>query len=231
MGVPIRLDATWFVAALLVGAVGWNMIPGRPWMSVVTVGLLYVSLLAHEFAHVIVGKRMGLEAREVVLSIIGATAYFGGDETKGEAMLAAAGPALSIGLAVLFAGATAVTMEVAQTTDLLRDPLGGIFALATVMNVMIAAFNLLPIYPLDGGRILHAGLMRLTGNPLKAITISAALSVGAAITVIGWTEWNFIVNHDQGGLLRIVAAVMLGGQALGAYRAEMKRNKQTTGTD
>ena len=220
------MDATWFVAAVLVGGVGWNMIPGRPWMSVVTVVLLYSSLVAHEFAHIFVGRKMGLEIKEIILSILGATAYFEGGEGTGGAVLAAAGPAFSLVLAALLAGTTAVTMEFARTTDLLQDLLGSIFALGTVMNVMIAAFNLLPVYPLDGGRILHAGLLRMTGSHLKAITISAGLTVTAALAIIGWSEWNLIVKHEGGGLLRILAAVVLGGQALGAYRTELKRSKK-----
>jgi Zn-dependent protease len=224
-GVPLRIDATWPLAVAVFVGVTYGLFPGAPWMSAVAVVILYSSLLAHEMAHVVVGQRMGLGVREVVLSMTGATAYFEGDENHGEAWLAAAGPALSVVLAVLFGAITIVAMQVRMTNDLVHDPLCGGLALGAILNAGIAAFNLLPIYPLDGGRILHAALLKITRNRIEAIGISSALTIGACLMVIGWGEWTVFAQHQASGLFRVVVAVMLGGQALGAYRAEVRKSR------
>lgn len=229
-GVPLRIDATWLIAVIVFISFTYNLFSGSPWMSVVSVILLYGSLLAHEMAHVFAGKYLGLEIREIILSITGATAYFEGDENHAEAWLAAAGPAVSVILALLFGGGALYAISI-RGNDLLHDPLTGGLALATILNAAIAAFNLLPIYPLDGGRILHAALLRITKDKLQAIGISSALTIGACLMVIGWGEWSVFSKHEPTGIFRIIIAVMLGGQALGAYRMELKKttnNKKET---
>lgn len=226
IGVPIRIDATIILAIALVGGVTYGFFPGAWWTSPSMIVILYFSLIAHEMAHVFVGKKIGLSCREVIISLTGTTAYFEGDENHHEALLASAGPILSLFFAIIFGVATAISMELRHIHDLQKDPITGLLGIGAIMNTGIFIFNLLPIYPMDGGRLLHALLLKLTKNHLQAITISSGITVAICLLLIGSGEISLIIHNDSGGIVRVVVAIVLGGQAIGAYKAEVRKSKE-----
>ncbi|HEX4814311.1 MAG TPA: site-2 protease family protein, partial [Nonomuraea sp.] len=130
--------------------------------------LLYVSVLLHELAHSVLAKAYGLPVRRITLYLLGGVSEIEKEPpTPGkEFAIAAAGPALSLGLAGL---------GLAADVYLVND--GGIAEALTwqlwVANLIVGVFNLLPGLPLDGGRMLRAGVWKLVGNPGSGTVVAA----------------------------------------------------------
>lgn len=132
--------------------------------AVAAVGYL-ASILAHELGHSLLARRRGVPVEGITLWLLGGVARLGGQakNPKDELTIAAAGPAVSLGLgALLLAGATILT-----------GSLGLLLGWLGVLNIVLGVFNLLPGMPLDGGRIVKAIQWWRTGDPYGA-TISAA---------------------------------------------------------
>jgi Zn-dependent protease len=170
----------------LAGQVFPAVVPDQPqsayWLiSVLAVLLFYVSLLSHEMGHALVARRLGVSVEGITLWIFGGVARLGGDAaTAGaEAKIAIAGPVVSLTLAIAFGG-------IAFALDAGGPPLveGGCFWLAG-SNAMLLLFNLVPAFPLDGGRILRAWLWRRSGDRYRATATAARLGRICSFLMIG----------------------------------------------
>jgi Zn-dependent protease len=156
---------------------------------------LFASVVAHEFAHALVARRFGVRTRAITLFLFGGVATLEQEPPtpRAEFTIAIAGPAMSALLAGLAFGAFALTAAFAPGA--LREGLGMFFAYVTTANGVLAVFNLLPAYPMDGGRVLRAAVWRARGSRVAA-TMTAALAgivlaalLGGAGLVVG------IVQH------------------------------------
>ena len=136
------------------------------------------SLLAHELAHAFVARRNGLTVEGITLWLLGGVARFEGEPASpgAELRIAGSGPLVSLILGLLFGAASALLM-LAGMDGLIT----GCLAWLALINVMLAIFNVIPAAPMDGGRLVHALLWRLTGDRTKA-TLRAARAGRAA----GW---------------------------------------------
>ncbi|MGA1370517.1 MAG: site-2 protease family protein [Pseudomonadales bacterium] len=170
---------------------------------------LLVSLLAHELAHALVARSFGIRVPRITLFLFGGVAEMESDaRTPGaECAIALAGPLLSFALAFLFAGIGQRELSAEEQTLLLSDPaqaLASSGAVTTVclwlasINGVLALFNLVPGFPLDGGRVLRALVWRFSGNLVLATRVAAA-----AGQYVGWS-------------LMLIGAWMLLGQGRGA---------------
>jgi Zn-dependent protease len=189
LDIEIRLDwSVLIIFALIVTSLGsgafpawhpdWG--PGITW-SVAFLGgfLFFASLLAHELAHAIVAKRNGMRVPRITLYLFGGAAEIDADAPSPgvELRMAIAGPALSLVLGVAF---TALAMGITGqrfADTIVTDPeraLASLGPLATVLywlgpvNIVLAVFNMIPGFPLDGGRVLRAVLWYFTKDQLKA---------------------------------------------------------------
>ncbi len=179
-GADIELHASFFLLALLFAAM---TVSGRGWDALPMMGAFYLSgfasVLVHEYGHIFVARLHAVDCRKVTLHGLGGLAHL--DEELGRPraafLVAFAGPVTSMILAGLLWTASWVT-ESYQIAWLL-------FHLALI-NVVIALFNLIPAYPLDGGRMLHALLQTLMSKD-RADTLSgiASQSLGVAMVVGG----------------------------------------------
>ena len=171
-GIPVYVSPYWFIIAGvfiviyandLSAALSGNM---RYVVAAAFVVLLYVSVLVHELSHSVVARGFGLPVRRILLYPLGGVSEIEREApTPGrEFAVAAAGPALSLVLGVVGWGLTQVA-PYGVTGALIRQLM---FA-----NFVVAAFNLLPGLPLDGGRMLRAVIWKVTGRP-DAATIAAA---------------------------------------------------------
>jgi Zn-dependent protease len=158
LGIPVRLDLSWFAGLLLFVAVSRELwaadLPGST-AALLSVGFslaYFASVLVHELAHALAARALGVPTAEVRLFVFGGVARIRGEpaEAGGEALMATAGPLASVTLAGLLALAAHATRGSAA------DLLGLLF----VGNLVLAAFNLLPGFPLDGGRIARALVWR-----------------------------------------------------------------------
>ncbi len=180
-----------------------------------TAAAFMASLLVHELAHAIVARRNGLTVEGITLWLLGGVARFEGEPASpgAELRIAGSGPLVSLLLGVALGGASAVLL-VADLNGLVA----GCIAWLAAINVVLALFNVIPAAPLDGGRLVHALLWRLSGDRTKATlrTAQAGRGFGWATMVAGFymSLWNFSgLWLILIGWFLIVAAGMEAGQA------------------
>ncbi|WP_393056137.1 site-2 protease family protein [Streptomyces sp. LN549] len=183
-GVPVYVAPSWFVvAALITWVFGGQLDRVLPELGAVRylVALFfaiafYASVLVHELAHTVVALRYKLPVRRIQLQFFGGVSEIEKEsETPGrEFVLAFVGPLLSLVLAGVFY----VPMKFVEAGTVPGVLLGGLM----ISNLIVAAFNLLPGLPLDGGRMLRAVVWKITGRPMSG-TVAAAW-VGRALAVV-----------------------------------------------
>ncbi|MFE1437653.1 site-2 protease family protein [Streptomyces sp. NPDC058739] len=182
-GVPVYVAPSWFlVAALITWVFGGQLdrvLPelggARYLVSLFFAVVFYASVLIHELAHTVAALRFKLPVRRIQLQFFGGVSEIEKEaETPGrEFWLAFVGPLLSLALAGVFYAAM-------QTVEPGTVP-GVLLAGLMISNLIVAAFNLLPGLPLDGGRMLRAVVWKITGKPMSG-TVAAAW-VGRALAV------------------------------------------------
>lgn len=188
-GVDIRLHLTFplilIFAALQFGLVGGDAAGAI--FGVVAVSILFVIVTLHELGHTVAAQHYGIEVKQIVLSPLGGVAQLREmpDKPVQELVIAAAGPAVNFVLAaIMLAGALALGQTVPSLSGGLPGEQGfgpgALFAYVFVANIFLAAFNLLPAFPLDGGRIFRA-LLALRLDYVRATTIAASVGRVAAV--------------------------------------------------
>ena len=220
-GAPIVADASAFVLALLFGVV--VLIDLRtselsdgdaPWLLAVGAGLAIIgSVLVHELSHVVVAARRGLHVRAIRLYMFGGYSVIDGKPSPTtELLVAAAGPGASIVVgAILWGVATIVGTGTAAGRAL--------FAVA-LANVAIGAFNLLPGFPLDGGRFLRGALAARSGDRVAATRAVARIGQWIGYAAIG-AGLVLLVRRYAAGLFVLVGGWYLVSSAASAGRREM----------
>ena len=182
-GIPFFINPSWFFVLALVtwtygnGLTEFPSLTGAmPWLlGLVAALLLFSSVLAHELGHSFVAISQGIPVKSITLFIFGGLATLEKEsETPLQAFLVAiAGPLVSL---LLFGVFTLVASNVA-----LSLPLQAIIGLLAYINLILAAFNMIPGLPLDGGNVLKAIVWKVTGNPNKGVIFA-----GRVGQVIGW---------------------------------------------
>ena len=142
--------------------------------------LLFLSVLVHEMAHSLVALARGLAAHGITLFIFGGVSNIEADagRARDEFWVAAAGPATSLAMGVLFWSA----LQLAGDSG---GPLEGILFYLALVNGLLAAFNLLPGFPLDGGRILRSAIWGASGNFRRATRVASAVGQGLGWGMVG----------------------------------------------
>jgi Zn-dependent protease/predicted transcriptional regulator len=176
-------------------------------------------LLAHELAHALVARRAGLPVEGITLWALGGVSKLGGDspDAPTELRIAVVGPLTSLALGLLFFAIT-VSGAALGVPDLLVATLGW---LATI-NVVLGLFNLIPAFPLDGGRVLRAILWKSHGDRLRATrTASTAGRVfGYALVGLG------VVAFMSGLVVNGLWLALLGWFVINIARAERLQIEQ-----
>jgi len=177
MGIPLGLDYSWFVIFVLIT---WSLAGGyypsefKNWpaalywfMGGLTALLFFASILLHELGHSVVALRYKVPVRRITLFIFGGVAEIGAEppSATAEFVIAIAGPAVSLALALVFSGIKPVVADV--------GPLWGLAKYLAYINFAVFFFNLIPGYPLDGGRVFRAIVWAVTGNMRRATLIAA----------------------------------------------------------
>lgn len=198
LGIPLRINPSWMV---IFAAVTYFLIAGGfparyPLWSPVTyllAGLItsilfFVSVVIHELAHSIVARVLGIPVHSITLFVFGGVAQIARDPVlpAGELFMAAVGPLASFWLAILFAGIWALARPFHEPTMALAGWLAW-------LNLSLAFFNLLPGFPMDGGRVLRSLIWWATKN--RAVATRMALSVGRIMA------WLFVA----GGLTLVLS--------------------------
>ena len=207
LGFRVQLDMSWLFLALLVTwslAKGFFPIeaPGLPaatywWMGIAgTIGLLF-SLVLHELSHSLVARRYGMTIRGITLFIFGGVAELADEppSAKAELWTALAGPAMSLLIAVLFTAIGGLGGE-----SRWPPPAVGVAAYLGTINFALAGFNLVPAYPLDGGRVLRAALWRWKGDLHWATRQASRVGGGFAFLLMAAGALQLINGNFIGGV-------------------------------
>ncbi|WP_443072006.1 site-2 protease family protein [Streptomyces sp. WMMC1477] len=213
-GVPVYVAPSWFlVAALITWVFGGQLdrvLPdlgvGRYLLALFFAVAFYASVLVHELAHTVAALRFGLPVRRIQLQFFGGVSEIEKEsETPGrEFVLAFVGPLLSLVLGGVFY--LALLGVEARTIP------GVLLAGLMISNLIVAAFNLLPGLPLDGGRMLRAVVWKLSGRPMTGTVAAAWTGRALAVTVlIGLplaTHAGGLGDQDSGGLGSVTDALL-----------------------
>jgi Zn-dependent protease len=233
-GIRIGVDASWFLVLFLM--IFWLSSPFRATLhssdaiayltTVITVLLFFGSLILHELGHALVARRQGIETRRIDLFLFGGLTHMSRDAaTPGEDFkIAAAGPMATLGFLLL---CLAVVLGIVgphrffdaatlKTTGAITPVLLSLSWLV-LMNLLILAFNLVPAFPLDGGRIARAVVWRISGSKATGTRAAALLGRGFAVVLAGFGLWIMLgLRSPFTGLWLLAIAFLLGSSARGA---------------
>ncbi|MDH4235784.1 MAG: site-2 protease family protein [Nitrospira sp.] len=197
LGIPIRVHGSWFLVFLLVTwslATGYlpeglpGLSPTRYWaMGGIAALLLFLSVLLHELGHSYVALRYHIPIERITLFIFGGVAHMRKEAPtpRAEFLIAVAGPVVSFVLGAVCLGCVAIAESILQPSD--AQGLVMLGALLGTVNLQLGLFNLIPGFPLDGGRVLRAGLWAW-GKDFHRATKQAAvagLGFGALLSLLG----------------------------------------------
>jgi Zn-dependent protease len=224
-GITIYVDWSWLLIFLLVT---WNLAtgfaqvhpnwgPGLSWsVAIVAALLFFASVLAHELAHSIVARAQGIPVRNITLFLFGGVSNIQQEprSPRDEFLMAIVGPITSIvmGVICLLVAGAFVRLPADAAVNLgsvlaVLDPLTTLLLWLGQINILLGIFNLLPAFPLDGGRVLRAALWALTGSFRTATRWAAGVSqliawlmIGAGIAMVFGVEVPFFGSGFVSGL-------------------------------
>jgi Zn-dependent protease/CBS domain-containing protein len=234
-GIDIEIDYTWFIVFALVaiglvpGALSRSGLPDMPVAArlavyLVTALLFFGSVLLHELSHSIVALRNGLKITGITLFLFGGVSKMA-EEPKSagvEFRIAIAGPLASLALAGVF-GLLSVLARPYPAGRALSVP----FNWLAVMNVVLAVFNLLPGFPLDGGRVLRAGLWRAFRNLGEATRIASTFGNALGILMIVGGIFLVVTTGQLGSLWISLIGWFLTQAAQSSYQQLILRQALT----
>lgn len=220
-GVPIKADPLAFLLALMIGASSSEYLAaygavGTAGLSVLAGALALVSILWHESAHAIVARLQDIEVLGVTLTMFGGFTSMNVRErhSRKQFLVSLAGPASTLLLAGIFIGMSKL---------LANSPLGLTLFFLGSRNLWLAAFNMLPGYPFDGGSVLREGVAWVTKKPkygdIATLWVGSATGLGMAL----WAASQFSSNNPIGGaFLGYFAYIMLTSSRTAPKRESLR---------
>ncbi len=225
-GIPIHIDRSWFVIfTFMTWSLGSSYFPVRypglaahvyAGMGGAAALLLFLCVLLHELGHSLVAKAYGIPVLRVTLFIFGGVAQIATDPRRPavELMIALAGPLVS----GLLAGGCFAASQVLFLQSPLRLVTTALLGYLTTINLGILFFNLLPGFPLDGGRMLRALLWAGTGSLRRATRIASILGAVLGVGLLALGVWGAITGAWGVGLWYLLLGFFLRNAALASYR-------------
>ena len=239
-GIPIRLHFTLIVVFLLIT---WTLAtyfmpqiyPGlntiEYWvMGAIGAAVLFISVLLHELAHSIIATRYGLKVRQIVLFIFGGVSDIEEEvqitkDFRKEFKIAVVGPVTSFVLAAIFASVWwgILLSQVNSSGNDTNTAAGGlnvtitmakgVLFYAAIVNILLGSFNLIPAFPLDGGRILRAGLVKWKKDYDQATKVAVKIGIWISYGFMGFGFFSMLGGSFTGGLWLILIGWFLNNGA------------------
>jgi len=230
-GFRVGIDLTWvFLAVLVTWSLARGLFPAwfehystatYWWMGAAGALGLFLSIVFHEFWHSIVARYYGLPMRGITLFIFGGVAEMEDEpqNAKTELLMAVAGPISSVVLGVIF-----LLVYLGVTAAAWSEPVGGVLLYLGWLNIILAVFNMLPAFPLDGGRVLRSILWFAKGNLRWATRIAASIGSGVGMLLIVLGLLSFITGGFITGIWYFLIGMFIRGAANMSYRQVLVRN-------
>jgi len=225
LGVQISLNYTWFI---VFGLIAWSLArgyfpfhypdlsPSAHWvMGFLGAFFLFLSVLIHELTHSYIAKREGIEVKEITLFMFGGVSQLTKEpeDSRKELKVAIVGPLSSLVLALIFWILFIATLQLRNLTLFT-----GLLRYLAFINLSLAIFNLIPGFPLDGGRVLRALYWRKTGSLKKATRIASETGkwIGVGIILLG-LFW-ILRGNLIGGFWFVIIGIFLRSAAEGGLQ-------------
>jgi Zn-dependent protease/CBS domain-containing protein len=230
LGFEVRIDLSWIIIAILIA---WSLSTGlfpfhyknlstqTYWiMGIVAAVGLFLSIIVHEFSHSLVARKYGMPMKGITLFIFGGVAEMEDEppNPKVELLMAGVGPLSSIAIAAIFYGIYSLGKAIGWA-----EPVNGVMQYLGIINAILAGFNLLPAFPLDGGRVLRAALWHWKKNMRWATRISAQIGSGFGIFLIVLGFLNILRANFVGGMWWVLIGMFLQSAAKMSYRQLITR--------
>ena len=221
-GIEIRLDFSWFIVfALFAYYFGFNYFPAVlpdvnggiiAVVTIITVILFFSSVLIHEISHSLVAKSKGTPVERITLFLFGGMAQIEkeSETPMSEFVMAIAGPVASFLLAIIFG----VIWYLTGQYELIREPVRYL----TIINILLGVFNMLPGYPLDGGRVLRSIIWKVTDNLKKATLIASTTGRVIGFLIIAVGIYFFFTGNFLNGVWLAFIGWFLQSSARMGYR-------------
>jgi Zn-dependent protease/predicted transcriptional regulator len=224
-GFRIKIDPTWFLIVILIvwslsTAYFPNVLPGYTrtayiLLSILAALCLFGSLILHELSHSLVARQFGVKINGITLFIFGGVAELENEpvNARSEFWIAVAGPAMSLFLG----GASLIVSAMIEASGLSAAGVV-LFSYIGLINLVLAGFNLVPAFPLDGGRILRAAIWAYKGDLIRATQIAswAGSIFGYILMFSGF--WALFSNNMVGGLWQVLIGLFVLSSSKGAYQ-------------
>jgi Zn-dependent protease/8-oxo-dGTP pyrophosphatase MutT (NUDIX family) len=229
LGIELQVHPSWFVIAALVL---WTMAavalpadfpelaaPARILMAAAITLLFFASLLAHELAHSVVAVLRGIPVHRITFFLFGGMAQTSQDSrSPGEEFgIAVAGPVMSFLLAALFIALWWVGAGAGWPATVV-----GTAGYLGALNLVLGVFNLLPGFPMDGGRILRAALWKATGDVTRATRWASRVGVGMALLLMAFGAWRAIRGDVMAGIWLVLIGLFIRTAARAGYRQHVQ---------
>lgn len=229
-GIAFYLDASWFlIAAIVTYSFSTDYFPTylhRPpdafcfFLGALTAVLFFLSILLHELGHSLVSQRCGIPVPRITLLFIGGLAEISRepDDARSELKIALGGPIVSVILSALFYLLSLAFTGLGWSAATL------VSALLATTNLTLVVFNMIPGYPLDGGRVLRALIWAKTGRLRRATYISSRIGIGFSWLLIFLGAWLLIgPAHAWNGIVFLIIGFFLKSAAESGYANAVQR--------
>lgn len=230
LGFKIQADASWvFLALLVTWSLARGLFPawheGLPirtywWMGVAGAIGLFASLIFHELSHSVVARHYGLRIKGITLFIFGGVAEMAEEPTsaKVEFLMAIAGPIASFSLALGFH-----VIALLGAAQELPEPALGVVEYLAFINLILGSFNLVPAFPLDGGRAFRAALWYFKGDLRKATQTASRTGRGFGMLLMALGALNVVTGNFVGGMWWFLIGLFVHSAATASYQQLLVR--------
>lgn len=230
LGIQISIDYTWFIVFVLFAwSLSYGYFPFRNpgftqgtylFMGVISAFFLFACVLIHELSHSYTANRLGLDIKEITLFIFGGVAQLTKEPEDAitELKIAIAGPAASAVLAIIFWVAFGFIDAAAFPV------LSAIVAYLAFINMILLIFNMIPGFPLDGGRVFRALWWARTGDLNRATKVASGIGKGFALFLIITGFLQIMVGNFTGGLWSVLIGVFVQQAAESGYQQVLMKH-------
>lgn len=223
-GIQIGIHYSWFIVFVLVLATlsifffpvqypGFST--AAYWvMGVATTLLFFASVLIHELSHSLVATAKGIPVQSITLFIFGGVSQISreADDPRTELLVALAGPLSSIGVGIVFGAVWFLSAGVSL-------PVAAVTSYLAIINIFLAIFNLIPGFPLDGGRVLRAIVWSVTNSQRRAMRVAVTSGrIVSYLFILGGVFYALVLGNLLGGIWIAFIGWFLNNAASGSYR-------------
>jgi Zn-dependent protease/CBS domain-containing protein len=229
-GIPLRVHMSWLI---VFGLISWSLaagyfpaqLPDLPvwsyWLkAILAAAMFFASLVLHELGHSLVARHHGIGIASITLFVLGGVSQMKEEprQARHELQIALVGPLVSLALAVVFGALSRLAATGAEPSAL-----GVVLTYLAGVNLLVAVFNMLPAFPLDGGRVLRAILWSRSGDLMRATHTAARVGRLLALGLIAFGVFLLFGGNFAGVWLMLIGWFILQAASASVAQASLRQ--------